>query len=258
MTNSDTPPQSDKPKKYKTPAIYKKMFADFLQLSGADDRYQLYSPTNNESAQKLKKWALMAEKLPTPWPQELIEKMVNHRPEGGKSSEFLRWVQKVHHNKDKVEAKKALQVIFKAGVSPSLYIPQAGVSIIGLAAYIDCAEIVELSYQYEQKEKLRLTLHAEHMGPNHPDIGSTLLHRLVERSGHGDKYLEIAKVITINDPEAVLQQTASGRFPHQMRDNDLSVFVLNTKSELEKDMLGEATVEAKSKKSPSLSHLKKM
>ena len=250
------------PESTKIPSEFKKILTDFKKLSEEHEHewMQSLSPQlSRRSAKKIEDWCALSEKLPVPWPDVVLQKMIHFAPQGGKSSEILRWVQKVHHDKDKKEAKRALSLVFKAGIKPSQFIPQSGVSIVGLAAYLGCLDVVKLCYGNENKEALRLKLLAEHLRSSDKHmVGSTLLHRLVERSGSGEKYVDMVKLILKLDPQACMQQTQNGVFPHQLMDNEESKVCLAVKSNIEQAMLKDETKQAYESKSSASSLPKKM
>lgn len=156
-------------------------------------------------------------------PPDLIDAMANFKPTNeAKSSELTRWVFKARHNHQ--DALKALEFVFSKGLPPNLYIPQAGVSVIGLCAYIEEAFLVDLCYKYGNVEDCRLNLSTDHVSDPHY-VGSTLLHRVAQRGLD----FEVVKAIVRADPLASNQQTQAGQYPDQWAVKDEVREFLRTK-----------------------------
>ena len=110
--------------------------------------------------------------------------------------------------------------LFARGLAPHIYLPDAQVSPLGLVAYRKDAAALAFLLKHTTPPHSRLVLNAEHLkgDPNKSKmIGSTLLHRLLERNASnqgGEKALAACVALMIaHDPDAPLCTTQKGRYP---------------------------------------------
>lgn len=192
-----------------------------------------------DSEEALANFVSVAQKSTKPWPDDLLIKMMDFVPQDAQArhSEFMRWVNKANYGH--AHALDALRVCFEAGFSPARFIPNSRVSTLGVAAYIAAPSVVQLCYQFCSIEESRLTLQSSHLSANDRYlVGSTLLHRLVERHGTGNKdYTKIVSLILKQDPEACLQQRQDQLYPDGCANNKLASLCREKRALLEKNQL---------------------
>lgn len=199
--------------------------------------FDVFRDQDGDGSKGLSTFVAVARAAPTPWPPALLDAMSAYHPpiKQTRHSEFTRWVNKVKAGHD--HALEALEVCFAGGFSPARFIPQSRVSTLGMAAYQGVLEVVELAYEYMSKEEGRLVMLAEHLPHTDSEqVGSTLLHRLVERTNHNE-YLYVAKIILKHDPEACLQQRKDGLYPDMLHSNQVSALCLHERTRLQREEL---------------------
>lgn len=236
MTTPNSPAKVASPKD-----PYKSLLSDFRKLRTESREFFGHNEVD-KSPVLLDKWLKKAKTLPKPWPKSVLDSMLQHVPDpsNSKSCEFLRWVHKSNSSKGDVFL-EALDFAFQAGLSPTTYIPRAGVSIFGLAAYTSNLPVVDLCFKRANKEDLRLVLSSEHLARNQQHmVGNTLLHRLISRHGDRYDYQAVVRLIVDRDPEALLQQTITGAYPDQEDNSSLAEECRAKRVALDKEHLTKA------------------
>lgn len=166
------------------------------------------------AAPAMEQWLAQCANLPTPWPQEELHALALFRANQSRFNEILCWCSASHPSFG------ALRMLLGWGLDPVRYLENSRVSPLGYAAYAGEHEAVELLLQHTSAPSSRLTLTPSHLSKHTPKlddlVGGTLLHRLLERSAtNSQEARAVVDAIYAHDPDSVLCQTKSKKYPHQ-------------------------------------------